>query len=331
MDGSGPRFVNAPEPDRPAWNGLAPSSETATTGQVAPPPPPVEGPRTPLQRAVRWIAIAVIAATLGLLGGLALQLGDGGPRSLARDESTLAVWTADEGELVELAYVRDGRRLATDEELHAELWAEWSELIPPYWSRRVTRFEIASDGPAGVAAAVQRLDDEGDRWLLAVDPVDAVENPDTYLQTLVHELAHIVTLGDGRVVVDRRPAGTLVEQAGRCDGPPTSEGCAAAGSFIAAFSERFWDLDRIAGPDGVATTGDREPATIERYLAARDDYVSAYAASSPGEDIAESFVALAFDLPQAPGSVAARKVAFLRADAELFAVADRIREVLRDR
>lgn len=330
MDGSGPRFVNAPEPDGPTSGGPPPPGIPTTTQPVQL-PLPGESSRTPAQRAVRWVAIVAMAATFGLFGGLALQIGDGGPRSLARSESTLAVWTAEEGELVELAYVRDDQALATDEALHAELWAEWSELIPPYWSRRVTRFEIASDGPAGVAAAVQRLDDEGDRWLLAVDPVDAVENPDTYLQTLVHELAHIVTLGDGRVVIDRRPAGTLVDQAERCDGPPTSEGCAADGSFIAAFSDRFWDLDRISGPDGVATTGDREAATIERYLAARDDYVSAYAASTPGEDIAESFVALAFDLPQAPGSVAGRKVAFLRADAELFAIADRIREVLRDR
>lgn len=205
-------------------------------------------------------------------------------------------------------------------------------MIPPYWSRRVARFEIASDGPGGIAAAVQRLDDAGDRWLLSVDPVDAVERRDDYVHTLVHELAHIVTLGAGRVEVDPRPAATLVEQATRCDGaPPVVEGCAAAGTLLAAFSEAYWDLAEVGGPDGVATIGDREDATIERYLAARDRYVSAYAASGPGEDIAETFTAMALDIPQPRGSIAAAKVEFLRADAELFALADRIRATLRDR
>ena len=328
MDGSGPRFVNAPEPEGAAWD-ARPAGVPTTTPQG---PPPGRPTRTPWQRAVRWATIVVLASSFGLVAGIAVQRGDGATGvSLARNGSVLAVYDASEGELTALAYQADDDPLAADEALHAELWAEWSELVPPYWSRRVARFELATDGPAGIAAAVQRLDDEGDRWLLAVDPVDALERRETYLQTLVHELAHIVTLGDGRVVVDRRPAPTLVEQAERCDGPPTSEGCAAPGSVIGAFSDRFWDLDRVGGPDGVATTGDRESATIERYLAARDDYVSAYAASSPGEDVAESFVALAFDLPQPAGSVAARKVAFLRADAELFAIADRIREVLRGR
>ncbi len=101
------------------------------------------------------------------------------------------------------------------------------------------------------------------------------------------------------------------------------------GTVLATFSERFWDLDVVGGPDGVATLGDREDATIERYLASPDSYVSAYAASSPGEDIAETFTAMALDLRQPAGSVAAAKVEFLRADAELFALADRIRATLR--
>lgn len=326
MDDSGPRFVDAPfDPPGDAWE----AAPRATAGSRLPPPPPP--PPSPWQRVARWWPLALVVGLVALGAGLLLRLGDTSAPLLPRDASVQALYLAEEGELVETAFVRDGSGLGSDRELHDELWAEWSSMIPPYWSRRVLRFEVASDGPGGIAAAVQRLDDDGDRWLLSVDPVDAVERRDDYVHTLVHELAHIVTLGAGQVEVDPRPAPSLVEQATRCDGPPVAEGCAAPGTVLAEFSQRWWDLDVVGGSDGVATIGDREDATVARYLAARDSYVSAYAASSPGEDVAETFTAMALDLPQAPGSVASDKVEFLRANAELFSLADRIRATLRGR
>ena len=326
--GSGPGWVDAPDlPDASQWSRpLTRDDQAPVPGwrrRGAPPPP------SRWSRVLRWWPLAMLAAVLLVLAGIALRFGDTSAPLLPRDASVQALYLAEEGELLEAAFVRDGSAVGADRELHDQLWGEWSSMIPPYWSRRVTRFEVASDGPGGIAAAVQRLDEAGDRWLLSVDPVDAVERRDDYVHTLVHELAHIVTLGAGRVEVDATPAATLVEQAARCDGPPVTEGCAAAGSVLAGFSERYWDLAAVGGPDGVATIGDREDATIERYLAAPDSYVSAYAASSPGEDIAETFTAMALDTRQPPGSPAAEKVEFLRADAELFALADRIRATLR--
>lgn len=317
---TGPGWVDAPDlPDASQWSAPVPPRR----GRGSPTPP------SRWSRLLRWWPLAMLAAGLLVVSGIALRFGDTSAPLLPRNASVQALYLAEEGELLAAAFVRDGSAVGADRALHGELWAEWSAMIPPYWSRRVTRFEVASDGPGGIAAAVQRLDEAGDRWLLSVDPVDAEERRDDYVHTLVHELAHIVTLGAGRVEVDATPAPTLVEQAARCDGPPVTEGCAAAGSVLATFSQRYWDLAAVAGPDGVVTVGDREDATIERYLAAPDSYVSAYAASSPGEDIAETFTAMALDARQAPGSVAAAKVEFLRADAELFALADRIRATLR--
>lgn len=322
-----PGWVDAPDlPDAAQWSRPVTRADQASTpgwrGRPAPPP---------WRRVAPWWPVALGLGVLAVLAGLLLRFGDSSAPLLPRDASVQALYLAEDGALVETAFVRDGSGVGADRALHDELWDEWSSMIPPYWSRRVARFEVASDGPGGIAAAVQRLDEAGDRWLLSVDPVDAVERRDVYVHTLVHELAHIVTLGAGRVQVDPRPAATLVEQAERCEGPPVTEGCAAPGTVLAAFSERFWDLERVGGPDGVATIGDRKDATIERYLAARDAYVSAYAASSPGEDLAETFTAMALGHPQAPGSIAAEKVEFLRADAELFSLADRIRATLRDR
>ncbi len=326
---AGSGWVDPPDlPDPSQWSGpLSRDDQAQVPGwrtRPAPPPPPSRW-----SRVLRWWPLAMLGAGLLVLAGVALRFGDTSAPLLPRDGSVLALYTTEEGDLLDAAYVRTGAAGASDTELHDELWGEWSAMIPPYWSRRVTRFEIASDGPGGIAAAVQRLDRSGDRWLLSVDPVDAVERRDEYVHTLVHELAHIVTLGAGQVEVDAQPAATLVEQAARCDGPPVTEGCAAAGSVLAEFSELYWDLTLVGGPDGVATIGDREDATIERYLAAPDSYVSAYAASSPGEDLAETFTAMALDTRQPPGSVAAAKVEFVRADAELFALADRIRATLR--
>lgn len=319
MDGTGPGFVHGPDDD------VAAAFTAPSPARLRPPP---QRPPNPWQRVARWWPLALGLALLTVVAGLFLEFGDTSAPLLPRDETVEVLYLAEEGVLVEEAFARAGVT-AEDRTLHDELWAEWEAMIPPYWSRRVARFEIASDGPGNIAAAVQRLDPSGDRWLLSVDPVDAVERRDQYVHTLVHELAHIVTLGAGRVEVDARPAATLVEQATRCDTPPLVEGCAAADTVIAAFSAAYWDLDLVGAPDGVATIGDREAATIERYLAARDSYVTAYAASDPGEDIAETFTAMALDHRQPPGSIAAQKIEFLRADPELFALADRIRATLR--
>lgn len=298
---------------------------------TGPPPGRVTGARgrtLPL-----WLALLLLAV-LWLVRSWVT--GGGGvtraelPRAV--QDAVLATYAPSEDTIGEPTFVRDGAPAAADRGTHEALWAEWTDVIPPYWTRRVGVFEIASDGtgPGTFAAYVAPLDGDGDSWVLAVDPADAAENPEYYHETLVHELAHVFTLGAGRVELATTTA-TLGDRTAACGGPAVGLGCAAQDSLLAAFVDRFWTAEDIAAADSMEFgTAGFEQQLLGVYARDRSRWVSPYAASAPEEDIAETFVALVMGQRQTSGSVAEQKVEMLRADAELFALADRIRAALRD-
>lgn len=326
---SDPGWVDPPElPDPRQWSAPAPQ---------APVPGWRERPATParsrLRRVGPWLALIGLAVVLplpGLLAGRAVQAqGHAAPPT----EAVLARYDAAEGRVGAATYQREDVPLASDRAVHDALWAEWTALVPAYWARRVEVFEIASDGTGTgtFAAYVQPLDDRGDRWLLSVDPADAAERPEYYHETLVHELAHILTLGGG--VRSDGPFPSLADASSTCAGPAVRHGCLAADSLLARFVEAFWTAEDLAAADRIHAAGPAgfEDAAVARFRERRDAFTSPYGVTDPAEDIAETVVALALDQAQPRGSTAAAKVDMLRQDPEVFALVDRIRATLRQR
>lgn len=325
-DPSPRRWVDAPElPDPGRW------SATADAAVQSQRPAPVRAPRREARTSgnrrhvVRALVLLVAGCSLALVATMARGLG-GADSRVPIDRDVLVVYEAEEGVVGDAVYTHDEDPRAEDRVGHDALWQEWRELVPPYWARRVELFTVSSDGVGGTAAYVQRRDLAGDRWLLAVDPVDAAERPAVYAETLVHELAHIVTLGAGRLEVEGTPT-TLLERHAQCPGRAVEDGCAAPDSVLAAFTARFWDEEALAAADGLTSAEDWEAATVALYRQDPDRWVTPYAATSPAEDVAETFAVLALDLPVVPNSESAEKVAMLAADPELFALADRVRAV----
>lgn len=290
------------------------------------------------QRQWRWKRAAPWLLGVVLLGGaqlpallLASTSVDGshlGPP----DDAVLARYDAADGVVGDATYTAGADPRAADRAGHDALWAEWTELVPPYWARRVEVFEVASDGtgPGTFAAYVQALDPQGDRWLLAVDPNDAAEQPEHYHDTLVHELAHILTLGDGARTTDRGPFRSLADAQATCGGAVVRHGCLTEGSLVARFVKQFWTPEDLAAADRIHAAGPAglQDAAIARYRQRSTAFVSPYAVTDPAEDIAETVVALAFGERQPPRSIAEAKVDFLRTDPELVALVDRVRATL---
>jgi hypothetical protein len=116
--------------------------------------------------------------------------------------------------------------------------------------------------------------------------------------TLIHELGHIVTLNASQVNPSQDDAS--------CAGFFTGEGCAQAGTYIADFVSTFWPSDDVAAVGGGA--GQEETDLYDRKPGT---FVSAYASTNPGEDIAESFALFVLDQKNpSPSSVAQQKVTF---------------------
>lgn len=223
-----------------------------------------------------------------------------------------------------------------DPEWHNEIWAFTRRLLPAEILREeVSQFIIFTDGVEETLAYVAPLDDNPEKWIFAVDIADVeaagpLVHPDL-VHTLVHELAHIITLENDQVPPDYEALELIAEGSDEisdteydCETYYPGEGCSLPNAYINAFFNRFWaDIhDELPeDPDDY----DALEAFYEQYA---DQFVTDYAATNPGEDIAESFTFFVLrDRPEEP-TIAADKVRFFYDYPELVQVRQTIRAEL---
>jgi hypothetical protein len=181
------------------------------------------------------------------------------------------------------------------DELQGELAAVW-EVVDGIWPAAhrdaLAQLSVVREEPRGLVGVVHPSTTGG--WILSLDVADL---PDRALleETIVHELSHVITL-------DR--AVFTFNQVDDCDGVVISLGCAAEGSVLARYAQRFW-------PDDVAS-GDVE------------HFVNSYASTSAHEDLSETFTAWVLGWP-VEGEVIDAKIALLADDPALAELADSLR------
>lgn len=180
---------------------------------------------------------------------------------------------------------------------HTALWETVLETVPEEWRAGIRQFSVVEEGRAGTVAMVHQSGVDPDRWLLSIDQADA-DNHRLLTDTLIHELAHLVTLGTDVFTFSHRLTGP-------CDGVIVEVGCAHPGSMLARWAEAFWDEPG------------REAAYDPRL------HVAPYAATGPHEDLAETFLHWHRGDEAPTDSILAAKYAFLDAEPELAAFAPR--------
>lgn len=188
------------------------------------------------------------------------------------DVELLATSVADGGALADAAV----------EIAYREVWATVVAVLPPGSIAAIQQFNVVTDGPGGLLAMVHRSIARPNSWILSVDPTEPTESLE---RTLVHELAHLYTLGNDDLSATR----------GSCDGVRVRIGCADHDSVLAQWIRQFW-----------TTTG--EPAAYDAKA-----FVSQYAADSAHEDLAETFMAWVYG-DAATSTLIADKYAFFDAD-----------------
>ena len=172
-------------------------------------------------------------------------------------------------------------------------WATVDEVWPTSRRADLVQLSVIRDDSLGLVGVVHAA--SGGGWILSIDAAD-LDRRDIVVETIVHELAHVVTLS---------PDHFSFADAGGCDGVSIELGCASRDSVLARFHDEFWPDDRSV--DDMA-----------------DSFVTAYASSAVHEDLAETFTAWVFDWPVSGSRVVAEKIAFLRADAELAALREEL-------
>lgn len=179
-----------------------------------------------------------------------------------------------------------------------QLWERFAELIPAEQRTMVTRFELLTRRVQG-AEVFQNANLK--TWTLAVS--QGLEPHLDYI--LIHEFGHLLTLKPSQVppVNDAN----LARAARSCPTYFTGEGCSKPISLINQYVNWYW-------PDGHVRVSSREQGSFgipKLYQWFPGRFVTDYAATNPGEDIAETFAVFVTQHRRpAPTTIATRKVNF---------------------
>lgn len=266
-------------------------------------------------------ASSLLDGLFGLVDGLAGGVTGGEfENAAALEEKTLVTYRVQGDQLLEpeLAPVAgDLQALQADTETQQRVWAYFAQLIPREQRTFLTSYVVFTDGPEEVLAFVTPETDDPTKWLLAVDIADS-NNPEDLTFTLIHEFTHLLTLNNEQVPANQELAlqpdnQELYEQAAAaCPAYFPGEGCSQPRSYINQFYQRFWaDIYAEWQAIGELENEDQQAAAAETFYTSRQDqFVSDYAASSPEEDIAESFATFILKPKPTGDSIADQKVAF---------------------
>lgn len=202
----------------------------------------------------------------------------------------------------------------TDKEIKS-VWKEIRSILPEDCMDYFVKLVVFTDGQAETLAYVEQTDDYGAEWMLAIDPAD-YEDRDLFVETIVHEFFHCVTLNDEQVYYTDEPEEDAYseeyEEGVYCIYPD--------GSYVMDFYDAFW----------TGYIDDREINMESEYFYYRheDDFVTDYAASSPAEDICESFAYFVLYGDDGGNAVWEQKINFFYDYPELVEYRDEIRDNL---
>lgn len=202
------------------------------------------------------------------------------------DEETIG---DDDGEVAVALVVRDGAREGIcagepDGRLD-DAWDELVAIVPSRWLDDVGVFAGFDDPDADVLAFVAPLGELNERFVISVNLALSDDDPDQLRLTLAHEIAHVFSQTPDQLDVDVPPED--------CPTFHNGNGCFLDGSLVLEWIEQFWSEEQLAS---IPDTAEADEIGAERRCLLDRSFLGAYAASSPEEDLAESFSAFVFDL-----------------------------------
>ncbi|MBT4857369.1 hypothetical protein HON52_04265 [Candidatus Uhrbacteria bacterium] len=266
------------------------------------------------------------------------------------DDTSEDIETSVDGETAIVAYVAYGSSLssmevgtsltsvqteyAEDTDLHQSMWDTFVGIAgEDFVIDHVSGFSIFTDsGESDTLAYVVQDSWDLTKWIVSLDIEDMLEDPEEFNETLIHEFTHILTLESDQVPVSdilyedvsEEEYATLYDEAvADCPTYFTGEGCSNDDSYIYLFVEEFWaEWIESGGPI------DTNFGEIDFYTDNEDNFVTWYAATNPGEDIAESFSYFVVKDKSTGTTVGDQKWNFFYEFAELVDLRDTIRTFL---
>jgi hypothetical protein len=204
------------------------------------------------------------------------------------------------------------------------IWSYFAQLIPERNREFLTEFSVLTDGKDNLLAAVAQSESDPAHWRLEVDIADA-QDYENLTFTLIHEFGHLLTLNEDQVspsmAVFNNPHDPAVrsQEAAMCQSFFPNEGCSKRDSYINQFYQQFWS-DKYNEWYEVETIQDEYlyyTRLNEFYEKYQDQFVTEYAPTNPGEDIAETWAYFVLTPKPQGSTIAEQKVLFFYGYPEL--------------
>ncbi len=211
-------------------------------------------------------------------------------------------------------------------------WNLFAAMIPADQRRMLAQFQVMTDGPGGVLSAIEQTPGNPTRWILESDIADMPDSKNLAF-TLLHEFGHLLTLNSSQVPPDLRvfdnPNSTSIRQRAiaACTTYFSGEGCSLPSSYVNEFFQRFWTdiYDEWSRIDRIDDQDRRDARLHSFYRKYNDRFVDSYAASSPVEDIAETWAYFVLSPRPSGQSISDQKMLFFYSYPGLVALRDQIR------
>lgn len=215
-----------------------------------------------------------------------------------------------------------------DRLLYEKFWKHIKTIIPRNYLEKFIMFEVNTDGVANVMAHVIEEDDDMSVWRLAVDIKDSVDTDGNFTSefnnTVIHEFSHVMTLNK-----DQMQIGEVTDD----DTFEVQEGKLKKDAYLNQFYNKFWkeiydEHQKALDKDYENGMFDGGDAIYEFYEKYEDRFHTDYAATNPGEDIAESYRFFVVEDKPTGNSIKDQKILFFYEMSEFVEIRKKIRENL---
>lgn len=250
--------------------------------------------------------MSLLSPYLGQAGNpLSPARGSLNARGTSENEIVLVTYEIDGNNLVAPVLEdvpQDLRALRDDTTAHQSIWNYYTAIIPPGERTMLDSLVLFTDGLDNTLAWVDTSPFDETKWSLGVDLRDT-HDPRELTYTLIHEYAHLVTLSEDQMPYSSQACNTYA-----------SDGyCATSSSYINQFVEQFWLEHLVEWSDINAITDEDEYyQQLEAfYNTYQDEFITEYAATSPEEDLAETWSFFILSPKPHGATIAEQKILFL--------------------
>ena len=246
--------------------------------------------------------------------------GDGsGGGSQAGSQGEITLYRVSGNDLEKIRdYQVTGQDLAYQNDVakHQELWTLTKNVVPITHRDKMSEFMIYNGSVTGSAGYVFETKNDLSEWQMGL-AINFADDQTELAYTTIHEFGHILTLNNTQVDASIT--------SGSCSNYFTGEGCAKVNAYINKLQSLYW-ADIWAEYQQAKTSESAHQAFYQKY---QDRFVTNYAATNPGEDIAEVFaVFVTRDDKPAGNTIAEKKILLMYDHTELVELRDYIRNNL---